>query len=152
MSEQEDQWSENMEYLEAYDDAALDMAEEDAEAINEKLDIIDRDRMARENGEKPAIEWTRPDFKDLLHDYPPLRGLRTYELQAAFLICEETIDGVSYYKRRSLEFLRRWRARSVPVYRLLVLPNRWFFERWRMENRQLWRLWQNLGENKGEKE
>lgn len=132
-------WDENMEYLEAYDDASLDTVEEEEEwdeEVNRQLDILDQARMARENGEKPANEWLRTDFKDLLHDYPPLRGLRTSELQAAFLICEETIDGVSYYKRRSLEFLRRWRARSVPVYRLLLLPDRWFFKRWRMDQRK----------------
>lgn len=133
-----------MEYLENYDDAVLDTVEDDADAINKTLDILDRDRMARENGEKPIAEWSRQDFKDLFRQYPPLRGLRTSELQASLLICEETIDGVSYFKRRSLEFLRRWRGRSVPVYHLLVIPNRWCFEGWRMETRKLWRIWRNL--------
>ena len=129
------QWEENMEYLEAYDDAALDTIEDEEEwdeEVNRQLDILDRDRIARENGEKPIGEWSRRDFTDLLHDYPPLRGLRTYELRAAFLTCEETINGVGYYKRASLEYLQRWRARSVPVYRLLCLHDRWCFHWWRM--------------------
>lgn len=145
------QWDENMEYLEAYDDAHFDEIEDEAEwdeEVNRQLDILDQARIARENGEKPIGEWSRQDFKDLLHDYPPLRGLRTYELRGALLTCEETINGVGYYKRASLEYIQRWRARSVPVYRLLLLPDRWFFGRWRMAQRKLQRIWQNLGETK----
>lgn len=138
-----DQWFKNMEYLEEWDDPGEE--EEWDEEVNRQLDILDQDRMARENGEKPIGEWSRQDFKDLLHDYPLLRGLRTYELRGALLTCEETINGVGYCKRASLEYLQRWRARSVPVYRLLLLPDRWFFGRWRMAQRKLWRLWQNLG-------
>lgn len=133
----DDQWFKNMEYLEEWDDPGEE--EEWDEEVNRQLDIIDQDRMARENGEKPIGEWSRRDFTDLLHDYPPLRGLRTYELRTSLLICEETIDGVSYYKRMSLEFLRRWRGHSVPVYNLLAIPDRWCFERWRMETRKIWR-------------
>ena len=96
------QWFKNMEYLEAYDDAALDTIEDDAEAINKQLDIIDRDRMARENGEKSVKEWERTDFKDLLHQYPRLRHWRTSKLQAVFLNHVETIDHVDYYKRLSM--------------------------------------------------
>lgn len=146
-------WDENMEYLEAYDDASLDTVEEEEEwdeEVNRQLDILDQARMARENGEKPANEWVRRDFKDLLYQYPPLRGLRTSELQAAFLICEGTIDGVSYYKRMSLEYLRQWRGRSVPVYRLLAIPDRWCFQWWKMENRKLWGVLGKTREKKNE--
>lgn len=45
------QWDENMEYLEAYDDAHLDEIEDEAEENNRQLDIIDQDRIARENGD-----------------------------------------------------------------------------------------------------
>lgn len=101
------QWEENMEYLEAYDDAALDTIEDDAEAINKQLDILDRDRMARENGEKPVGEWRRTDFKDILHRYPKLRHLRTCELWALFLESTGTINEVFYAKRWSMEDARR---------------------------------------------
>ena len=99
---------------EAYDDAALDTIEDDAEAINKQLDILDRDRMARENGEKPAVEWSRQDFKDLLHRYPKLRHLRTCELCALFLVFEEQIGSVDYYKRGTMEQMRQCRAHSGP--------------------------------------
>lgn len=95
-----DQWFKNMEYLEAYGDASLD--DIDAEEISRELDILDLQRMARENGEKPVNEWVRTDFKDLLHQYPRLRHWRTCELQAVFLNHVETIDHVDYYKRLSM--------------------------------------------------
>lgn len=145
----DDQWFKDMEYLEEWDD--LEEEEEWDEEVNRRLDILDQDRIARENGEKPIGEWSRRDFKDLLHDYPPLRGLRTYELRLSLLTCEESIDGVTYCKRADLEYLQRWRGRSVPVYRLLLLPDHWFFERWRMVQRKLWRLWQNLGKPREKK-
>ena len=94
------QWFKNMEYLEAYGDASLD--EIDAEEISRELDILDLQRMARENGEKPANEWVRTDFKDLLHQYPRLRHWRTCELHAVSLTHVETIDHVDYYKRLSM--------------------------------------------------
>lgn len=135
------QWDENMEYLEAYDDAALDMIEEDAEAINRELDILDRDRMARENGEKPAREYTRRDFTNLLYQYPKIRHLRTRELRALFLDYGDIIDGVVYYKLGDLKDLQQRRA---PIWYGLAIPKYYSFERWDMAVEKLWKLWRTL--------
>ena len=133
---------------EAYDDAALDTIEDDAEAINKQLDILDRDRMARENGEKPAVEWSRQDFKDLLHRYPKLRHLRTCELQALLLTLEDIIDGVVYYKLGGLKDLQQRRA---PIWCGLAIPKYYSFERWDMMVEKLWKMRQNLGKTREKK-
>ena len=133
------QWDDNMEYLEAYGDVSLD--EIDAEAINETLDILDRDRMAREKGEKPAREYTRRDFKDLLHRYPKVRHLRTCELQALLLTYGDIIDGVVYYKLGDLKDLQQRRA---PIWYGLAIPGYYSFERLDMMVEKLWKIRRNL--------
>lgn len=145
-----DQWDENMEYLEAYDDACLDEIEDEAEEINRQLDIISLDRMARENGEKPANEWLRTDFKDLLHSYPKLRHWHTRELRALFLDCMEYIDGVAYYKRLSMEDSLRRRDNGDPFWQDLAYPavidedSDFAFYRRAGETAKLWKMWRHL--------
>lgn len=144
------QWDENMEYLEAYDDAHLDEIEDEAEEINRQLDIIDQDRIARENGEKPGNEWVRHDFKDLLHQYPRLRHWRTCELQAVFLNYTGTINHVEYYKRLSM--METWEriANGGPFNYDLATPaaideeSEYAFERRELEVDRLWRLYHRL--------
>lgn len=146
----EDQWFKNMEYLEAYDDACVDEIEDEAEEINRQLDIIDLDQMARENGEKPAAEWSRHDFKDLLRQYPRLRHWRTCELQAVFLNYVETINHVDYYKR--LNMMETWERidNGGPFNYDLAEPaaidkdSEYAFERREMEVARLWRLYHRL--------
>ena len=140
----EDQWFENMEYLEAYDDVCLDEIEEDPEEINDILDIIEADRMARENGEKPAAEWVRQDFKDLLHRYPKLRHLRTCELQALLLTWGDVIDGVVYYKLEDLKDLKDLQQRRDPIWYVLAIPKYYSFERLDMAVEKLWKIRRNL--------
>ena len=137
-----------MEYLEDYGDMELDTVEYDAEAINKQLDMLDRDRMARENGEKPANEWTRKDFKDLLHAYPKTRHLRTCELCALFLVFEEQIGSVDYYKRGTMEQMRQCRAHGGPLFLSLAIPDYYSFERWNMKVEKLWKIWRNLGKTR----
>ena len=144
----DDQWFKNMEYLEAYEDASLD--EEEAEAINRKLDILDLDHAARENGEKPGNEWARADFKDLLHQYPRLRHWRTRELQACFLNYTGTINSVDYYKRLSV--METWEriANGGPFNYDLADPaaidkdSEYAFQRREMMVDRLWRLYHRL--------
>lgn len=143
-----DQWFKNMEYLEAYEDASLD--EEDAEAINRELDIIDLDHAAREDGEKPANEWVREDFKDLLHQYPRLRHWRTSMLQAVFLNYVETINHVEYYKRSSMMEVWERLANGGPLCYEFTDPaaideeSEYAFERRMMMVDRLWRLYHRL--------
>lgn len=146
--EYDDQWFKNMEYLEEYSDVSLD--EEDAEEINRELDILDLQHMARENGEKPAGEWTRQDFKDLLHQYPRVRHWRTSMLRAVFLNHVETIDSVDYYKRLSM--MEKWErlANGGPLGYEFTDPaainkeSEYTFERRMMMVDRLWRLYHRL--------
>lgn len=146
--EYDDQWYKNMEYLKAYDDASLDEIE--AEEINRRLDILDLDHAARENGEKPVKEWDRTDFEDLLHQYPRLRHWRTRELQAVFLNYVETIDHVDYYKRLSM--METWEriGNGGPLGYEFTDPaaideeSEYAFERRMMEVEKLCRLWHRL--------
>ena len=130
-----------MEYLEAYDEifAALDMIEDGTE--DKQLDILDRDRIARESGEKPAAEWVRQDFKDLLYQYPKLRHLRTCELKALLLIWRHAIDGVVYYTIGDLKYLQQ---RYSPIWYGLAIPGYYSCERRDMAVEKLWKIWRSL--------
>ncbi len=139
------------EYWEALEENdMLAMAEDEAEAINRELNILDLERMVRENGEKPAAEWTRTDFKDLLHQYPRLRHWRTRELRAVFLNHVGTIDSVDYYKRLSM--MEKWErlANGGPLGYEFTDPaainkeSEYTFERRMMEVDRLWRLYHRL--------
>lgn len=145
----EDQWFKNMEYLEAYDDAHLNEIE--AEEINRILDNIEADRNARENGEKPANEWVRTDFKDLLRPNPKLRHLSTRELRAFFLRCEDYIDGIKYYERVSGGNLCDTDLAVPPIVRRQMYENHYALQRWFFEDTKLWRIWRNLVKNRREK-
>lgn len=143
MSDYEGQEQED---LEAYDDAHLDTIEEDE--INRRLDILDQERMARENGEKPAGEWGRTDFKDLLHSYPKLRGLRTCELRAFFLRCEDYINGVKYYERVSGHNLYDTNLAVPPIVRRQMYENPYALQRWWFEDEKLWKMWRDFTREK----
>lgn len=150
----DDQWFKNMEYLEEWDD--LEEEEEWDEEVNRQLDVLDQDRMARENGEKPAGEWLRADFKDLLHSYPKLRGLRTGELQALFLDYVETIDSVEYYRRVSMEQMLQNFSNDRAIWSMLAVrpgveqqmrsaeDDEYAFYRWDMELVKLYRVARSL--------
>lgn len=142
----DDQWFKNMEYLEEWDDPEEE--EEWDEEVNRQLDIIDQDRIARENGAKPAREYTRRDFKDLLHRYPKLRHLRTCELQALLLTWGDVIDDVVYYKLGDLKDLQQ---RRDPIWYVLAIPGYYSFERVNMMVEKLRKIWRNLEKTREKK-
>ena len=101
--------------------------------------------MARENGEKPADEWERTDFKDLLRSNPKLRHLRTRELRALFLRSEDVVDGVEYYRRVNGGNLYSTNLAVPPTVRRGVREgNHYAFQRWEAEDEKLWCIWRNL--------
>lgn len=147
------------EYWEALEENdMLTMAEDEAEAINRELNILDLERMVRENGEKPAGEWTREDFKDLLRSNSKLRRLKLSELRALFLQYTEAIDSCIYCKRRTMAATREYRAQGgQPFYDLATwtLANRsldeleeegyrYVFQIAEAEKKKLARIWRNL--------
>lgn len=160
----DDQWLKNMEYLENYGDAELegqeyvDQVYEYWESLDEaiegeEINVLSLDHMARENGEKPAGEWARTDFKDLLHRYPKLRGLKLKELWALFLQYTESIDEVIYCKRMSIEDVRKARARGDGPFTVLATWNldipeeegyKYAFQLDEAEEKKLQRIWQKL--------
>lgn len=97
--------------------------DDDADAVNEALDIASLDRIARERGEKPADEWTRSDFKYLVHNHSQLKNLELGELRALFLVPMRTVGGVLYCRRSDVrEARRRRRNGEKPFYDLDISP------------------------------
>lgn len=95
----------------------------DADAVNEAMNIADLDRIARENGEKPADEWTRRDFAGLLKNHKEFRKLETGELRALFLVPVSIGEAGIYYRRGNIRDARRHRATGgTPLYRLAEAP------------------------------
>ena len=125
----------------------------DSGAVSEALNIVDLDRIARENGEKPADEWTRRDFRNLLRHHSELRELSTMELRALFLIPMRTV-GVLYCRRSDVREARRRRHDGdEPFYDLGLPPAaRWAAghaypgaRQWlEDEKRKLDEIWKNL--------
>ena len=126
----------------------------DSGAVSEALNIVDLDRIARENGEKPADEWTRGDFRNLLRHHSELRELSTMELRALFLIPMRTVGGVLYCRRSDVREARRRRGNGEkPFYELDMSPAAvWAasnaypgaFQWLEDEKRKLDEIWQNL--------
>ena len=128
--------------------------EDAAAAINETLNVAALDREARENGEKPADEWTRRDFRNLLYHHPVLKELNTTELSALFLRPTRTVGGRLYCLRLTVREARKRRGNGEkPFYELGLSPAaawaaahaypgafRWLEE----EKRKLDAIWQNL--------
>ena len=103
--------------MDEWDDSDAD------DAVNEALNIVDLDRIARENGEKPADEWTRRDFRHLFRQHSELRELSTTALRALFLTPTRTVGGVLYCRRSDVrEARRRRRQGEKPFYELDMSP------------------------------
>lgn len=93
----------------------------DIEKVREALNVLLTDRIARQEGEKPADEWKRSDFAVIFRRHKELQKLTTPELRALFLDYWETIAGVPYYRRGSVREERKSRARGEwPTYRLAI--------------------------------
>ena len=128
--------------------------EDEEDDINAALDVAALDREARENGEKPADEWTRRDFRNLLYHHPVLKELNTTELSALFLRPTRTVGGRLYCLRLTVREARKRRGNGEkPFYELGLSPAaawaaahaypgafRWLEE----EKRKLDAIWQNL--------
>lgn len=129
-------------------------------------------RFAKYRGLKPEFGWKREDFQDLLNVYPELRELTTAELRALFLRPEDTIGGFVYYKRLDVKDVQHLRHHDQsPYFPLAVSEANWLMAKqadthpehhWAKDEKQaiqwvhdeemkLAKIWQNLGENKGEK-
>lgn len=149
-----DEWDEDD--AEAVGDAAAGAeGENNADAdINAALDVAAADREARDNGEKPADEWTRRDFRNYLQHHPTLKELTTSELFALFLRPTRTIGGRLYCSRLTVREARKRRGNGEkPLYELGITPavswaaghaypgaSQWLEE----EKRKIDVIWQNL--------
>ena len=94
---------------------------DDIGKVREALNVLLTERIARQEGEKPADEWKRSDFAVIFRRHKELQKLTTPELRALFLDYWETIAGVPYYRRGSVREERKSRARGEwPTYRLAI--------------------------------
>lgn len=113
------------------------------------------ERIAREGGARPLAEWTRNDYKMLLHQHKQVQNLNTGEVFALLLVPLERIGGVMFYKRGTVVDARRRRAEGKkPLYDLAavsvsvggddVTAYAAFCDLFKKERAKLDAIWENL--------
>lgn len=129
-------------------DAAAEMAE-----LQKQLEQVEKDRIIRGEGARPAAEWKRKDFKYLLWYHKELQKLSTEEIRALFLIPAGVVNGVMYFKRGNVRNARRRRGNggeplrylAYPQMRVVGAPTAYADARAiREEDEKLNAIWQNL--------
>ena len=95
---------------------------DEIEQLRKDLAALAMDELARGQGEKPADEWTRTDFRNMLRYHEELRSLETEELRAVFLMPTGAIAGTFYYKRGNIRDVRRIRASGGTPLCALAIP------------------------------